>query len=122
MDNLEELNRKRFLFLYLVYQKTNGNTQAFVNIWEIGQELGFGGFDSEKTIKIVQWLEGEFLIKTKYVGGLIGITHNGIKEVEEAQLKPTNQTEHFYAHSINVVNNGSVTLPAHLKAVTNRLI
>jgi hypothetical protein len=42
------------------------------------------GFDEETVAKITQYLVDEGLVKFQALRGLIGITHQGIVELEEA--------------------------------------
>lgn len=62
----------------------------FVNMYEIGSQLGF---DSETTKSIALYLKGEGLIEFKALGGIISITHNGIKKVEKSFVPEQQQHE-----------------------------
>jgi hypothetical protein len=77
-----------------------------VNMLEIGETIGAGGHQSIETQNIVNWLKGEDLIKGRTTGGTIGLTHRGIKEVEDARMQPEQLTEYFSKNLINnVINN-----------------
>lgn len=58
-------------------------------MFELGTELGF---DREEVSLIVQYLAGENLVKHRTIGGGIGITHDGVKKVEEAISAPQEST------------------------------
>jgi hypothetical protein len=61
-------------------------------MWDLGAELGL---DREATSRITQYLNGEHLLTYQAVGGTIGITHWGIKEMEQAISNPRVGTQHF---------------------------
>ena len=58
-DKIMENKVKRFKFLKLLYEVTGGNQSYFVNMWEVGQELGY---DRKDIDLICQYLKGEGLI------------------------------------------------------------
>ena len=89
------MKKKRLQYMHAVYELSGGNEHILLNMWEIGEKLGFGGHGSDLTDKIVQYLHGEGLIKFQALGGIFGITHRGIKEVEHALNYPEQPTEHF---------------------------
>ena len=68
-------------------------------MWDLGKELGF---DGETTQRITQYLNGEHLLKHWAIGGTIGITHWGVKEMEQALSNPNTPTTHFPA-VVNVI-------------------
>jgi hypothetical protein len=97
---LEERQKNRWLMLRKVYEITEGiSGNRFVNMYKIGEQLGW---DRTKTESVLDYLEGEGLLKSKYLGGGIVITHQGVREVEEAEKNPTKQTLHFPP---NIINN-----------------
>ncbi len=81
MEDVGEMNRKRFQFLERLYRLSGGDEHTWKTMWDIGQDLGF---DKGVTERIAQYLEGEMLIEFKATGGLIGITHGGVVAVEDA--------------------------------------
>ncbi|OAA84678.1 hypothetical protein [Clostridium ljungdahlii] len=99
MDKLTDIKSKRFKFMEILYEATDGNQHAFVNMSEIGKELGF---NRKETDLITQYLEGEGLIKFVALGGEISITHYGVTQVEEALSEPDKPTEYF--PPINIIN------------------
>ena len=97
MINIEELKKMRFEFLKKLYEESDGNTFKACYVEDIGVAVGFC---SEEVMKIRQYLKGEGLLKS--LGGrTVAITHEGIKEIEEALSNPNKPTEHFPA----VINN-----------------
>jgi len=82
-----------------VWELTEGDEYKFVNMFEVGNELGF---DHDLTSKIYQYLSGEGLIKAHALGGAIGITHAGVMEMEDALTNPSQPTEHF--PPVNIIN------------------
>lgn len=98
MDILEK-RKARFEFLNKLYEITNGDSSYMVNMWELGEELGF-----ERSVisNIVDYLTSEYLIEPRALGGGIAITHSGIIEIEELHNNPNESTEHF--PSINIIH------------------
>ncbi len=91
-NNIQETQRKRFQFLQRLYEVTQGNEDISVNLWELEAELGLAHYE---TNRIESFLRGEGLIKHIALGGIIGITHRGIVEVELALSKPDEPTTYF---------------------------
>lgn len=97
--DVKKIKRDRYLFLHLLYEQSNGSEQIWFDMWEVGNELEL---DQTETQDIVQYLQGEYLIEARGMGGSIGLTHAGIKEVEQALENPDQPTEHFLP--INIIN------------------
>lgn len=97
MNVREEMKEKRFQFLHRLYELTGGDESKPFSMFEIGEELGF---DEDLTGIIEQYLSGEGLINHGS-GGFgtcdrdVGISHRGIKEIEEALDKPDRPTHYF---------------------------
>jgi len=91
----------RFHFLKAVYEAVGGSTSMWVDMWELGEELGFS---REVVNKIFEYLKAEGLLVHADFGGSnrIVITHQGILEIEEALSNPEEETEHFLP--INIIN------------------
>lgn len=117
MTQLEQKKKNRFLFLELLYKDSNGDIGAMFNMWEVGEELQI---ERNETRQIVDYLTGENLIESRALGGGIGLTHWGIKEVEEALENPDKPTEHFLP--INIINIGSMTNSTLQQSTTNSTI
>lgn len=99
MGKVETLKENRFKYLNLLWEITDGNIRARGNSEDLGLELGFS---NEETEKIVQYLIDEYLIKRAGLSNLIEITHEGLKEIEEALSNPDEETHYFPA--VNVIN------------------
>jgi hypothetical protein len=104
--SIEEKKKDRFLFLKMLYEKTDGNAQLIISRFTIGKELGF---DIQKTRNVVDYLKGEYLIESVTLDGGIKILHNGVVEIEESMSKPNEPTEHFspvnFIHVENMHNS-----------------
>lgn len=96
MNTIEETRKKRFQFLYRLYELTGGDESKPFSMFEIGEELSF---DEDLTIIIEQYLHGEELINHILGCGTsdreIAILHRGVKEIEEALYKPDRPTHYF---------------------------
>ncbi len=96
MNAIEEMKKKRFQFFYRLYELTGGDEIKLFNMSQIGEELEF---DRDLTANITRYLRGEGLIVVHSNVGdrdnLIGISHDGIREVEEAVSNPDTPTCHF---------------------------
>lgn len=99
--NLEDKRRRRLQFMKALYDKTDGRQLAMVDMWEVGDELGFSREDTEAT---TEYLVGEDLMEYAALGGAISITHLGVREVEESMQNPESPTQHF--PPINVIQIG----------------
>lgn len=104
MDALTKKKTDRFRYLNLLYERTGGQRLKFIDMWDLGGELGIGRDD---THALVDYLVGEHLAEHRGIGGIIGITHYGIVEVERALTEPEAPTKYF-PPVINVLNIHSV--------------
>jgi hypothetical protein len=91
-EGLTRLRSQRFTFLRAVYDKSGGNRLSRVRIQEIAADLNL---DEDEAHRIADYLIGESLLEWAAMGGLMAITHWGIKEIEEAIAAPNEETEHF---------------------------
>lgn len=103
MKSLEDKKADRFRFLNYVYEVTDGDEAPSVNMWEIGNKLGF---TKDETQKIVDYLVGEGLIDYSAMGGAIELKHYGIVQVEEALSNPEKPTQYF--PPINIIQVGQM--------------
>jgi hypothetical protein len=88
----------------------------------VGEKIGTGGHPSIEIHNIVNWLTAEDLIKWRANDGIIiGLTHRGIREVEDARRHPELPTEHFSSKVINnMINNfGTMYNPAIQHGTSN---
>lgn len=115
--SLEQKKKNRFLFLNCLYESSNGDTSAMFDMWEVGTELKL---NSDETSQIVDYLIGEHLIESRALGGIIGLTHWGIKEVEQAIENPSKPTEHFLP--LNIINIGTMNNSTLQQGTTNSTI
>lgn len=70
MVDIEVRRKQRLQFLHDLYRLTNGNENAYANMYEIGKTYNF---DKETIISCTQYLEGEGLIRSQALGGRIGV-------------------------------------------------
>jgi len=101
MDTLEAKKIQRFLFMNLLYEKTDGNENKQVDTLNLGHELGF---TQAQTELIVQYLEGKDLVESVGLDrSVIFIRHKGVVEVEAA-LANREQPTRYFPSVVNVVN------------------
>ena len=98
MQSIEDIIKRRFMFLYKLYEVTEGDETAFAYWKKIGKFLRFGSMELHR---IVTYLQSEGLVKFAGFQEMM-ITHIGIKEIEEALKKPDKPTDHFPANIIIV--------------------
>jgi hypothetical protein len=111
---IEEKRKKRFQFMNALYNQVEGQELQIVDMFELGEELGFSRDETDGT---VEYLDGEGLLKYRATGGAIGITHAGVVEVEAALSQPERPTQHFPAFNViniqNMVNSQIQQATAH---------
>jgi hypothetical protein len=100
---LEERQKNRWLMLQKIYEIAEGVSEThLINMYEeVGEQLGW---ERKKTEATFDYLEGEGLLKIMTSGGGIMLTHQGVKEVEEAATNPEKPTLHFPAYITNTTN------------------
>ena len=114
MQEIEEKEKQRFLFLNKLYSLVNGKRDSPLNMYEIGKLIGF---NINTVNSIVGYLEGEELVNNIGYGGtitgLVAITHKGIKEVDQARNNPNSSTSKFSPQIVYVagdyVRTGAIT-------------
>lgn len=104
-DPVEERRAQRFTFLNRVYEMTDGDRFQRVDMRQIGSALGFG---NDETKQIVYYLIDERLLEFAAAGGLIQLSHRGLKEIERARLNPKQRTTYF-PPAINVIHIGRMS-------------
>jgi hypothetical protein len=84
---LEERQKNRQLLLWKVYEIAEKiSVKDSINVYRVGEQLGWSIEETEATF---DYLQGEGLLQGVTVGGGIKLTYQGIKEVEDYQIKPT---------------------------------
>jgi hypothetical protein len=112
LEGVEDRRKQRLQFLHELYRLTNGNENAYANMYDIGKTYNF---DNESILSCTQYLEGEGLLKSQALGGriagLVGITHIGVKEVEGALINPQSSTKYFPpASAVHIINVQTMTM------------
>lgn len=101
MTNIEQVKSDRYKFLKELYDATEGDELNWYEMTDIGRSLGF---TDSQTTKITNYLVGEHLVQFRALGGIIGITHHGIKEIEDAESNPDRPSRYF--PPVNIINIG----------------
>jgi hypothetical protein len=84
---LEERQKNRQLLLWKIYEIAERISEKdSINVYRVGEQLGWS---IEETEAAFDYLQGEGLLQGVTVGGGIKLTYQGIKEVEDYQIKPT---------------------------------
>jgi len=99
---IEQKKKDRFLILEHLYDKTEGDVFKYLGWNEIIQDLitEHPDFDAKYIQNQFIYLSNEHLAERKSLG-TVGITHYGIKEIEEARSNPNKETNYF--PPINVI-------------------
>jgi hypothetical protein len=104
-STVAEKQERRFRFLHRLYESTDGNTSALVDVTGLAGALGF---KTEEATSLSAYLAHEGLIQGT---DWIVLTHAGVLEVEAALSKPSEPTAHFRAN-IAAILDVSVAAPA----------
>ncbi len=102
--DIEQERKDRFRFLHRLWEVTGGDQYKSANVWAIGEELGFARAKSEL---VFQYLVAEGLAQSQAFGGTIGISHDGVREVEAALAEPERPTDYFPA--VNLISIGTMS-------------
>jgi hypothetical protein len=86
---IQEVKRKRFEYLYKLWEATGGDVDSTEDAWELGKTVKM---DMKETQKIVSYLMGENLLDMGESGGTVKITSRGVKEVEKSIKSHENET------------------------------
>lgn len=111
MDRIKQRKAQRTQFMNELFDMADGSTMDFVSTKDIAERLGLAfeqGEDLGEVMNHAQYLEEEGLIKS--IGMMMSkvrLTHNGVREIEEARSQPDEPTEHFT--SINLVYAESIS-------------
>jgi len=95
--------RRRAQFMECLYNTVGGSESGKAKAGEIGASLGWPTSEAEH---IADFLEEEGLVYFWAHEYLIGLTHQGIKEIEQLAAVPEEPTAHLPA--VNVTINGHV--------------
>jgi hypothetical protein len=95
-----EIQAARYQFFRLVYERSNGDTRHRLFLAEIGRDLWL---TLTQATQIAEFLQHEGLIEWAGTGGGLTITHEGIKQVEQAEQLPSRPTRCF--PSLNSLRN-----------------
>lgn len=98
---IDDVDIKRFQFLYRLYELVKGNVLDCVDIFVIGEDIGIGKGPS---VDIPKYLKDKGLISWMKGGYAIEITQDGVQEVESAKDHPHEATKYFPAGIINFIN------------------
>jgi hypothetical protein len=101
MSLLEEKKAARFKLLRALYDFSGGDQFKLAMLSDLGEAVGLNW---DQTDQAGGYLMQEGLLDFKAFGPLVGITHRGVKEVEEALEHPDSPTRHFLP--VNVINVG----------------
>ena len=91
----ETLRRRltlRYAVLRAIFKRAGGAQKRPVSAQIIAQEAAIA---FEDVILALQYLRGEGLVESMSINWDVGLTHRGIKEVEQSMLEPSKPTEHF---------------------------
>lgn len=107
MSGVEERKADRLRVMNEIYAEVGDNTVERVNLQAIRERLGLS---DQKMGTIVNYLEGELLIKLRRALGdemtarTASITHVGVKEMERSEEHPEQPTDHFPPQAGIIIN------------------
>lgn len=108
MTAQETRKQQRWLMLEKFYELADGASErTIIDMWAVGDQLGF---DRRTTATTYDYLQDEGLLKAMTLGGGAAITHQGVKEVEDARDVPDRPTDHFPAGIIHITNSHNVNI------------
>ena len=108
-----------FLILEKIYTSSRASSKVFFNMWDLGKLLNI---EENITRNSIEYLVAEGLLEYVALGGILRITHQGIKEFEQSKESPDKPTQHFTAYNqinITTMNNSNFKqgiLPEHVGA------
>ena len=109
--DIKEKRTARYKFLNELYNETGGSKNKLVNVIELGKNIGL---DTNISHDVSQYLSDEGLLEFAALGGIIRITHEGIREIENALSHPDQETTYFppVSYVNNIVNiHGNSSAP-----------
>lgn len=98
--DIHDKRKLRTAVMNWVFERTGGRPRDLAETRDFKVPVGWTGSlpDERDIADAIQYLEGEYLLKAYWtLGGLpsVGLTHEGIREMEKAIAAPTQQTEHL---------------------------
>jgi hypothetical protein len=111
--NLQEKKMNRFLFLKKIYETTNGERHAGIGVDELAADFKM---EIKEAQNIIDYLCEEGLLR-RIAMRIVGISHEGVLEVEEALSNPDQATDHFLP--FNVINIGQMHNSTLMQGNTN---
>jgi len=76
--------KDRIAFLKELYEKSGGNEYKWFDFRALGKDIGL---DEDTAFNVANYLSNEGLLKWQALGGILGITHLGIKLSEERKSR-----------------------------------
>ncbi|RZF21156.1 hypothetical protein DAY19_14355 [Halobacteriovorax vibrionivorans] len=92
MEQTKSKKEMRFLVLEEIYKTADGDTTCFIKLNDIADKVNLCNREVDT---IGRFLSDEGLIEFRALGGIVSITHLGVKEIEEFYEDPKNSTENF---------------------------
>lgn len=105
---IERKKAQRLRFLNHLHDATGGDIRAHTTIAEVASAIGI---DMKEARSAYDYLLHEGLIEPRGLGGIVSISHHGIREIEAARSGTSTGTTHFPVTVINNVfhNTGTIT-------------
>ncbi len=112
MNKIDRRKAQRTQFMNELYDLVDGADFQPVSTRKVASKLGLDSSrreDATEILTIARYLEGEGLVKlTGQAGSVVLLTHQGVREVEEARSQPNEPTQHLAPLNIiyaeNIVN------------------
>ncbi len=109
-EALKKKQQLRLAFLNKIYEIAKGNTADPINGAEVAYQIGLQNGEEDQAREIAKYLEDEGLIQIKIWShgfpAFVRLTHEGLREIENAISQPESPTQHFMP--INVLNVGQM--------------
>ena len=109
-EALKKKQQLRLAFLNKIYEMSKGNTADPINGGEVAYQIGLKNGEEDQVREIAKYLEGEGLIQVKLWShgfpAFVRLTHEGLREIEDAISQPASPTRHFMP--INILSVGQM--------------
>jgi len=118
IDTIERLHpapqveSERLRYLTASYDAAQGNPWAMLNMWKLGEELGW---ERGTTTRTFEYLETKGLLKTMAMGGSFRITTDTVDLYERLQADPARATDYsrpsatLAVNLVNSLNHSTIT-------------